>query len=196
MKKILWFLIPLFAFANQAVFSLSWQKSFCKTTHKLECRYSNKYDYFTIHGLWPKKQNCKGIRHFRLDKPLYLEVRKYMPSKGLMYHEWQKHGSCYSKKPSKYFQDMIRLTKIINNSKIGEFFKKNQGKQITKQALNRVINKIYPKQANKFSLRCKKGYVVELRMNLNGDMANDDILSLLKSAKRVIGGCQRGKIAK
>ena len=196
MKKLLLLLTPFILFASQAILALSWQKGFCKTHYAYECKYTKNYDYFTIHGLWPKKQNCYGTKVIRLPKSLYLELKEYMPSKKLMFHEWKKHGTCYSKKPVKYFSDALRLAKIVNNSKIREFFQKNEGKIITKQALNKVINSIYPRSARKVKMICNRGYVTELRFSLKGDIANDSLQTLLKNGKPQIGGCNKGRIAK
>jgi len=196
MKKLLFLLLPFMLFASEAILALSWQKSFCKLNHTPECRYSKNYDYFTIHGLWPKKKNCNGIKHFRLPKPLWENLKKYMPSTKLIHHEWRKHGTCYSQDPIIYFSDTLYLTQQINNSKILEFFRLNKGKIITKQALNKIINSIYPHQARKIKMICKKGYVTELRFSLNGNIHNENIYNLLKKAKPLRGSCEKGRIAK
>jgi len=196
MKKLLFLLLPFFLFANENILALSWQKSFCKIHHKPECKYSKHYDYFTIHGLWPKKKNCSGIKHFRLPKPLWENLKHYMPSTSLIKHEWRKHGTCYSKDPVIYFSDLLYLAQSVNESDILKFFKKNEGKIITKQALNRVINKLYPHQARKVQMKCEKGYVVELRFSLNGDINDENFYNLLKHAKPLRGGCEEGRIAK
>jgi ribonuclease T2 len=196
MKKLLLLLVPFILFASQAIFAVSWQKSFCKINHSPECKYSKNYDYFTIHGLWPKKQNCNGIKHIRLPKPLWIELKNYMPSTRLIHHEWRKHGTCYTKDPNIYFSDMLFLIKTINNSEILRFFQKNEGKIVTKQALNKVINKIYPHTARKVKMICKKGYITELRFSLKGSIEQNSFYQLLKNAKPLRGGCTQGRIAK
>jgi len=196
MKKLLFLLLPFLLLGNQNILALSWQKSFCKLHNKPECKYSKNFDYFTIHGLWPKQQNCRGVQNFRLPKPLWITLKKYMPSTKLIKHEWRKHGTCYSKDPIVYFSDVLNLAKTINSSKIKQFFVKNEGKIVTKQALNRVINKIYPNQARKIQMRCEKGYITELRFSLNGDIENEPFYQLLKKAKPLKGGCEEGRIAK
>jgi ribonuclease I len=112
------FLVMLFIssiFANM-IFSASYQKDFCKVNYQKECKFSKNWDYFTIHGLWPKKENCAGVKHFRLSKDLWNELKIYMPSNYLKKHEWAKHGRCYSHNPEVYFRDMVILIKQINNS--------------------------------------------------------------------------------
>jgi len=186
------FITSLFA----DIFAASYQKDFCKIHHTKECKFSKNWDYFTIHGLWPKKKNCSGIKHFRLSHNLWEELKIYMPSNYLKKHEWLKHGRCYTKEPEIYFKDMLILIKQVNNSPIKEFFIKHQGKVITKQALNRVLNKFCKKSARKVKMICEKGYVTELRFSINGDVENQNLCELMQNAKDLKGGCQEGRIAK
>ena len=176
------------------IFAASYQKDFCKVNYTKECRYSKNWDYFTIHGLWPKKENCYGIKHFRLSSELWNALKIYMPSNYLKKHEWLKHGRCYSKNPEVYFRDMLILIKQVNNSPIKEYF--NKHRFITKQALNRVLNKFCPKSARKVKMICKKGYVTELRFSINGDVENQNLCELMQNSKELKGGCQEGRVAK
>lgn len=180
-------------FANM-IFSASYQKDFCKVNYQKECKFSKNWDYFTIHGLWPKKQNCYGVKHFRLSRNLWDELKIYMPSNYLKKHEWMKHGRCYTNNPETYFKDMVILIKQLNNSPIKEYF--NQHKFVTKQALNRVINSYCPRSARKVQMVCKKGYITELRFSINGDVESQNLCNLMQNAKPLKGGCQEGKVEK
>lgn len=191
--KYLSLLFPIFMFAQSLIFSASWQRGFCEVKHTKECRYTKNYNYFTIHGLWPKKQHC-GYAKLHLPKELWKTLKTYMPSTWLIKHEWKKHGTCYSKDAIIYFSDAIKLIETINNSKIKQFFVDNEGKIITKQKLNRVINSIYPHSARKVQMICKNGYVTELRFSLNGNVYKDSFYEMLKRGKNLIGGCQKGRI--
>ncbi|NPA55768.1 MAG: hypothetical protein GXO40_05310 [Epsilonproteobacteria bacterium] len=187
MMKFIALLFPLLLFARDVIFSLSWQNSYCKIHHQV-C----DYNYFTIHGLWPKKMYCRGGK-FYLPRELFKEVRWYMPSVKLMKHEWNKHGKCYTSDATVYFSDMLRLAKIVNDSVLLAFFQRHRGSFITKQALNRAINKIYPHQATKVFLKCQKGYITEVRFKLTNTNIHS-FAQLLKYSKRMIGGCQEGFI--
>ncbi len=119
-----------------------------------------------------------------------------MPSvlSGLHKHEWKKHGSCYGKSERNYFTDAMSLLKQVNNSKIRDFFVTNRGRVITKKNLNMAIKKSFGNTARKVQMICKKGLIIELRFSLKGDPEKDNISTLLKNAKPLIGGCQRGRI--
>ena len=196
MKKfLLLLLLPLLLLAEDYIFAISWEESFCQLhPERSECR--KNYDYFTIHGLWPKKERCRGVQNFRLPNQLWQELKFYMPSTKLIKHEWRKHGVCYSREPEIYFRDSLKLIKEINSSPIREFFLKHRGRIVTKEQLNRVINRNYPHTARKVKMICDRGYLVELRFSLKGEIESEDLYSLLKKGKNLKGSCQKGKIAK
>jgi len=195
MRKILFLLLPFLLFAKAEILAISWQKSFCKLNHSPECKYSKNYDYFTLHGVWVKKEYCKGVKNFRLPNKFWRELKKVMPSTKLIKHEWRKHGTCYSKDPFIYFRDSLKLLNVINSSPILKFFRDNEGKIIRKEQLNRVINRVFPNSARKVKMICKSGYVVELRFSLNGDIEKDSFYQMLKKGKNLIGNCEKGRIA-
>jgi len=108
---------------------------------------------------------------------------------GLHKHEWRKHGSCYGKDEDGYFKDALKLLDEVNNSSLREFFAKNRGKVITKAQLNQKF-----KHPRKFIMICKKGLITELRFALKGRVDKENLSELLKKAKPLRGGCQRGRI--
>ncbi|WP_024296836.1 ribonuclease T2 family protein [Methylomicrobium lacus] len=86
------------------VMSLSWSPEFCDT-HPKEKQCSLGYG-LVLHGLWPQYQ--RSYPEFCDSRPLPGQlVRKYAdlyPSKGLIYHEWEKHGTCSGLAPGEYLQ--------------------------------------------------------------------------------------------
>ena len=190
--------------STKNILAVSWQKSFCVThKNKKECRSLDKKDFawenFTIHGLWPQprsKQNCSN-RYERLDSDIWKILKKKMPgvASGLAKHEWRKHGSCYGKSEEEYFKDAMKLLDEVNDSKIKDFFVKNQGKVITKEQLNMVLKESFGNVARKVQMVCKRGFVTELRFSLDGNVKKSSLKKLLSFGKPLRGGCQRGKIA-
>ena len=200
------FTIPFPAFKKheqvviqENILAVSWQKGFCAAhPDKRVCRRLRRgtfaWDHFTLHGLWPEvrgRSNCSN-RYEKLDKELWKELEEKMPAAryGLAKHEWIKHGICYGKKKSEYFKDSLKLLDEVNSSPVRDFFVKNQGRIITKQALNRVLK--YPR---KVQMICEGRFITELRFSLKGDIAKEDLDALQKDAKPLRGGCQKGKIA-
>ena len=82
------------------VLSLSWSPSFCETAtgnaRRQQCG-TRPYS-FVVHGLWPQYE--RGFPEFclypppRLDRNIMRSMLDLMPAPGLIYHEWDSHGTC------------------------------------------------------------------------------------------------------
>jgi ribonuclease T2 len=95
------------------VLSLSWSPSFCETAHggsaAQQCG-ARPYS-FVVHGLWPQfergfPENCQ-VPSPRLDHRIMSGMLDLMPAPGLIYHEWDTHGTCSGLSQRDYF-DLIR----------------------------------------------------------------------------------------
>ena len=94
--------------------SLSWSPSFCETSRgggdsQLQCG-SRPYS-FVVHGLWPQydkgfPESCQ-VPAPRLDRRIVESMLDLMPSRTLIYHEWDAHGTCSGLSQRDYF-DAIR----------------------------------------------------------------------------------------
>ncbi|MGC9351115.1 MAG: ribonuclease T2 family protein, partial [Sulfurovum sp.] len=137
--------------SEDTILALSWHNAYCEThRHKRECRRTllasgkGKYRerHFVLHGLWPQPRSrtyCDVDRELVqldkhgqwqylpclvMDEEVERRLEKVMPgyASGLHKHEWIKHGSCYGTDTAEYFEDAVRLTEQLNNSKVGNFF--------------------------------------------------------------------------
>ncbi len=201
--------------------ALTWQPSFCEThANKKECRTqtTNRYDasHWSLHGLWPQPRNktyCgvsrtdKGIdrnKRWHLLEPVELsqktatELAFVMPAvvSNLQRHEWIKHGTCYGTDADTYYSDAIGLTKQVNQSIVGKLFNKGVGKHVTLKQVRKHFDKAFGEgTGQKVDMRCdRKGRVAELWINLNGEVASDNLADLLKDALRAGSTCKAGKI--
>jgi ribonuclease T2 len=95
------------------VLSLSWSPSFCETAHggsaQQQCG-ARPYS-FVVHGLWPQfergfPESCQ-VPAPRLDHRIMSGMLDLMPAPGLIYHEWDTHGTCSGLDQRAYF-DLIR----------------------------------------------------------------------------------------
>ncbi len=98
--------------------SLSWSPSFC-ATHPQERDQCGGQGYgFVLHGLWPQYLSGNGPQRCASDqKPDADTIRKAMavsPSRSLVQHEWQTHGSCSGLSPEEYFADARRAFDAIH----------------------------------------------------------------------------------
>lgn len=87
--------------------SLSWSPSFCETHANETEQCSSKGFGFVLHGLWPQNRNGNWPQHCHTaDEPDAATVARtlaFMPSRHLIEHEWQTHGSCTGLEPRGYF---------------------------------------------------------------------------------------------
>jgi ribonuclease T2 len=94
------------------VLSLSWSPSFCATPagpHSPEC--GARPFAFVVHGLWPQyergfPESCQ-VPPPRLARTIVDEMLDLMPAPKLVYHEWDKHGTCSGLDQRDYF-DAVR----------------------------------------------------------------------------------------
>ncbi|MDQ0316672.1 ribonuclease T2 [Amorphus orientalis] len=91
------------------VLSLSWSPSYCAAAgdraDKTQCDSGRPYA-FVVHGLWPQynrgyPEHCAAGG----DPPRRLvnSMLDIMPSRSLVRHEWDKHGTCSGLSPVDYF---------------------------------------------------------------------------------------------
>jgi ribonuclease T2 len=88
--------------------TLSWSPSFCeeKGSRSPEQCGAGRHYAFVVHGLWP--QNEKGWPEScasgdRPSKALVGQMLDLMPSRQLIAHEWEKHGTCSGLSAGDYF---------------------------------------------------------------------------------------------
>lgn len=207
------------------VLALSWQPSFCETKpNKSECQSqtAQRFDAtnLVLHGLWPQKVYCNVSPEIKdLDKPktwsklppidLSEETRTALAIKmpgfasDLHLHEWYKHGTCYSNSPEEYFQESIALLDQVNNSSVRDLFVRNIGNSLSSNEIRNQFDKAFNDGAgSKVQVQCQKdidearnNMVVELQVNLKGNIQPNTLIgSLLQAGKTVPVGCPLGEI--
>lgn len=105
--------LPAFADGEPGKFdyyllTLSWSPEYCAgaKNDQFQCGAGKHYG-FVVHGLWP--QYNKGYPDSCSTAPavpetVVQEVLPIMPSKKLIQHEWEKHGTCSGKGVGEYFE--------------------------------------------------------------------------------------------
>jgi ribonuclease T2 len=87
--------------------SLSWSPSYC-LSHRDEPDECGRHGFgFVLHGLWPQYRNGGWPQHCGThtapDAGTVARTLAIMPSRRLIEHEWQAHGSCTGMDPRAYF---------------------------------------------------------------------------------------------
>jgi len=105
------------------VLSLSWAPTFCDAAFErapdqappAEC--GQRAVPFVVHGLWP--QYDVGFPEFcqqpapRLDRNIVASMLDLMPAAGLIFSEWDKHGTCSGLSPRAYFETVRKARALI-----------------------------------------------------------------------------------
>lgn len=106
---------------------LSWSPTHCDTPEGRDdhpqCTRGRRYA-FILHGLWPQyargyPEDCP-VRDRYVPQPVIDDMLDIMPSKGLIIHEYRKHGSCSGLSPDGYY-DLSR--KLFESVTIPERFR-------------------------------------------------------------------------
>jgi ribonuclease T2 len=98
------------------VLALSWSPTFCQDTAERgrqsheQCGSGRPYA-FVVHGLWPQYErgfprDCQ-VPAPRLNREIMNSMLDLMPAPRLVYHEWDRHGTC-SGLPAQAYFDLVR----------------------------------------------------------------------------------------
>ncbi len=94
------------------VLALSWSPSFCankgRVNKSAQCSGARPYA-FVLHGLWPQyetgwPEHCETTARPRVARRLINAMLDIMPSRGLVIHQYKKHGACSGLDPEGYFK--------------------------------------------------------------------------------------------
>ena len=103
------------------VLSLSWSPSYCASARPRagdqQCGGARPYD-FVVHGLWPQfdrgwPEDCAARGSASLADGQIERMLDLMPSRDLIRHEWQKHGTCSGLPTAEYFAAIRRTRESI-----------------------------------------------------------------------------------
>jgi len=95
------------------VLSLSWSPSYCEASAERSGRAPDQqcgerpYS-FVVHGFWPQYE--KGFPEYcqvpapRLDRNIISSMLDLMPAPRLIFHEWDRHGTCSGLSARAYFE--------------------------------------------------------------------------------------------
>jgi ribonuclease T2 len=98
------------------VLALSWSPTLCQDTAERgrqsyeQCGSGRPYS-FVVHGLWPQYErgfprDCQ-VPAPRLNREIMNSMLDLMPAPRLVYHEWDRHGTC-SGLPAQAYFDLVR----------------------------------------------------------------------------------------
>ena len=158
------------------VLALSWSPTFCKQEGEdaspHQCGVRNPFR-FIVHGLWPQYERgypefCRNAPQ-RIDRHIAVGMEDIMPSHGLVFHQWRKHGTCSGLDPDEYFELTRRAYESITIPKSFETLNRpGKAAPDTVEKAFRLANKGL--NADALAVTCTAGELDEVRICLSKDL--------------------------
>ena len=163
------------------VLSLSWSPTYCEASaERAPNRAPDQQQCgarpfaFVVHGLWPQYE--RGFPSFcqvpapRLDRGIVGSVLDLMPSPRLVFHEWDRHGTCSGLTPHAYFETMRKARAVV---KIPDaYLTLEQPKMVTAADVADAFVKANPELSrDDVAVMCDKKRLSEVRICLTRSFA-------------------------
>lgn len=147
--------------------SLSWAPNYCAShpsDSSSECKAGN-HTAFVLHGLWPssnddpmKPLSCAPARP--VASGIVQHMLEYFPDKGLIQHEWAKHGTCSGLSSAQYFGKVEQAFKAVQ---VPDRYKNlNRSQQISVHDLEHDFAQANNAPPGAFRVSCHAGQLVAL----------------------------------
>lgn len=174
------------------VLSLSWSPSFCEAAaergnsgrSRVQCE--RPYS-FVVHGLWPQYE--RGFPEYcqrpapRLDRNIMTSMLDLMPAPGLIFNEWDKHGTCSGLGARAYFESVRKARAAVKIPE--EFLQLSEQKTIAPADLEAAFIKANPGLSSAaISVTCSSRRLSEVRICLGKDMQFRDCEEIDRRACR------------
>ncbi|HEX7792332.1 MAG TPA: ribonuclease T2 [Afipia sp.] len=162
------------------VLSLSWSPSFCEAASErgnnsrgTQTQCGGRPYSFVVHGLWPQYE--RGFPEYcqrpspRLARNIMTSMLDLMPAPGLIYNEWDKHGTCSGLGERGYFEAIRKARATVKIPE--EFLQLTEPKTIAPDELETAFIKANPGLSNSaISVTCDSKRLSEVRICLSKDL--------------------------
>jgi ribonuclease T2 len=148
--------------------ALSWAPNYCAghpSDHSSECRVG-RHTAFVLHGLWPQAHSGAPPMSCSTASPVAAatvdHMLNYMPSRGLIQHEWQEHGTCSGLSAQDYF---AKAEQAFSSLHVPEQYSKlDHDQQISVPDLERSFADANHAPPEAFRGSCHAGELVSLEV--------------------------------
>jgi ribonuclease T2 len=162
------------------VLSLSWSPSFCEaarergnTGRSQQVQCGGRPFSFVVHGLWPQYE--RGFPDYcerpspRLARNIMTSMLDLMPAPGLIFNEWDKHGTCSGLGPRGYFEAIRKARAAVKIPP--EFLDLSASKTIAPRAIEDAFIKVNPGlSAAAVAVICDRTRLSEVRICMTKDL--------------------------
>src|SRR5271154_4191429 len=159
------------------VLSLSWSPSFCEEASerggRSQAQCGGRPFSFVVHGLWPQYEH--GFPEYcqrpspRLDRNVMSSMLDLMPAPGLIYNEWDKHGTCSGLGARAYFETIRKARAGVKIPP--EFLELSTAKTIAPAEIEQAFIKVNPGlSASAIAVTCNRSRLSEVRICLSKEL--------------------------
>jgi ribonuclease T2 len=161
------------------VLSLSWSPSFCEEAEergregRSQAQCGGRPFSFVVHGLWPQYEH--GFPEYcqhpspRLAREIMTSMLDLMPAPGLIYNEWDKHGTCSGLGERAYFETIRKARAAIKIPP--EFLQLSDPKTIAPGDIEDAFVKANPGLTpGGIAVTCNRSRLSEVRICLSKDL--------------------------
>jgi len=162
------------------VLSLSWSPSFCEETEERgnsgrsqQAQCGGRPFAFVVHGLWPQYE--RGFPEYcqrpspRLDRNIMTSMLDLMPAPGLIYNEWDKHGTCSGLGERAYFETIRKARAAIKIPP--DYLQLSEAKTIAPAEVEDAFVKVNPGlSTSAMAVTCNRTRLSEVRICLSKDL--------------------------
>jgi ribonuclease T2 len=162
------------------VLSLSWSPSFCEVarerggpTRSQQVQCGGRPYSFVVHGLWPQYE--RGFPEYcqrpspRLARGIMTSMLDLMPAPGLIYNEWDKHGTCSGLGARGYFEMIRKARAAVKIPQ--EFLDLPEARMVTPSAVEEAFVKANPGMSpSAVAVTCDRKRLSEVRICMSKDL--------------------------
>ena len=155
------------------VLSLSWSPSFCEEASergsggRSQAQCGGRPFSFVVHGLWPQYEH--GFPNYcqrpspRLDRNIMSSMLDLMPAPGLIFSEWDKHGTCSGLSARSYFETIRKARSAVKIPE--EYLELSAPKTVAPAEMEDAFIKVNPGlSSSAIAVTCDKTRLGEVRI--------------------------------
>src|SRR5450755_3637267 len=162
------------------VLSLSWSPSFCEEASErgsggrsTQVQCDGRPFSFVVHGLWPQYEH--GFPDYcqrpspRLDRNIMSSMLDLMPAPGLIFNEWDKHGTCSGLGARAYFETIRKARSVVKIPP--EYLELSDPKTVAPAEIEDAFIKVNPGlSTSAISVTCNKSRLSEVRICMSKEL--------------------------
>jgi ribonuclease T2 len=162
------------------VLSLSWSPSYCEEasergrngrSQQIQC--GGRPFSFVVHGLWPQYE--RGFPDYcqrpspRLDRNIVSSMLDLMPAPGLIFNEWDKHGTCSGLGGRAYFETIRKARSAVKIPE--EYLELSAPKSVAPAEIEDAFIKVNPGlSSSAIAVTCDKARLSEVRICMSKEL--------------------------